>query len=193
MVDRLYVTRGSKTFGPFSAAQLRQLASAGRLRPTDGIRREGMDRPVLAANVRNLFPAPQPAADPAGAAAGPPSPAAVSSSPLPGSPGSTGEPGPAAADGAGSPPPASPRQAVPREGPPTQPEPARKRRAVALKGAVLLSQDGVYVHYRKKCPQCGFEDSCRSSMLIGQGVCRAFFFCRKCRKNQEVHIQGRMQ
>ena len=41
MIDRLYVARGDRTAGPFSAAQLRGLASAGRIRPTDAVWREG--------------------------------------------------------------------------------------------------------------------------------------------------------
>ena len=72
------------------------------------------------------------------------------------------------------------------------PEPVRKRRALAVKGATLLSQDGVTVYFRKKCSQCGFEDSCRSSMRIGQGIARNHFFCPKCRKKREVQLRGSM-
>jgi formamidopyrimidine-DNA glycosylase len=67
------------------------------------------------------------------------------------------------------------------------------RRAIAGNGAVLISQDGYNVHYRKKCSQCGFEDTCRSTMLISIGTTRSHFFCPKCRKNREVQIQGCMQ
>ena len=74
--------------------------------------------------------------------------------------------------------------------PPPQP---RKLRAVALKGAVILSQDGVDVQYRKKCSQCGFEDRCRSSMRIGNGLTRVHFYCPECRKGRDVQIQGIMQ
>jgi hypothetical protein len=56
-----------------------------------------------------------------------------------------------------------------------------------------MSQDGVTVYYVKKCSECGFEDACRSNMLIGNGVTRAHFFCPKCRKNREVQIQGMAQ
>jgi hypothetical protein len=83
----------------------------------------------------------------------------------------------------------APKEKAPR--PP--PEPVRKRRAVAVKGAVILSQDGATVHYRKKCSQCGFEDRCRSSMPIGNGTTRAHFFCTQCRKGRDVQIQGIMQ
>jgi hypothetical protein len=82
-------------------------------------------------------------------------------------------------------------RAIPKEKPTAPPpEPPRKRLAVAVKGAILLGQDGVSVHFRKKCVQCGFEDGCRSTLRIGQGLNRAHFFCPKCRKNREVLIRG---
>ena len=59
MIDRLYLARGDRTCGPFSASQLRGLAAAGRIRLTDSVWREGaIERSVLAASVRNLFPPP---------------------------------------------------------------------------------------------------------------------------------------
>src|SRR5262249_53936274 len=89
---------------------------------------------------------------------------------------------------------AAPSPVAPEEQPPPRPpEPARKRRAVAIKGAVVMSQDGYTVQYRNKGFQCGFEDACRSSMLIGNGVTRASFFCPSCRKIRVVLIQGMMQ
>ena len=57
----------------------------------------------------------------------------------------------------------------------------------------LISQDGVSVQFRKKCFQCGHEDACRSSMLIGNGTSRASFYCKKCRKNRDVEIRGMSQ
>ncbi len=60
MIDRLYVARGDETFGPFSAARLRELAATGRLRLTDTVWRHGaMERSVFASKVKNLFPSPQ--------------------------------------------------------------------------------------------------------------------------------------
>jgi hypothetical protein len=95
---------------------------------------------------------------------------------------------------AGATDPTSQREAVPNESPPgRQPERAVKRLAVGLKGAVILGQDGYAVHYRKKCCQCGFEDTCRSTMRIGQGLTRVHFFCPKCRKSRDVQIQGKLQ
>jgi hypothetical protein len=73
------------------------------------------------------------------------------------------------------------------------PEAARKRRAIGLKGAVILSQDGVRVQYRKKCSDCGHEDTCRSSMAIGNGITRSHFYCTRCRKNRMVEIHGTVQ
>lgn len=69
----------------------------------------------------------------------------------------------------------------------------RTRRATGIKGGVLLSQDGYHVHYRKKCSQCGSEETCRSTMLINIGTTRSHYFCPKCRKNREVQIHGCMQ
>jgi hypothetical protein len=218
MVDQLYVARGCNTFGPFSAAQLQGLAAAGRIRSSDTVWRAGaMERAVLAAKVRNLFPPAQ--AHGAGLAAPeacaptpltPPSLAPLV--PLESSPSASeasvkpGEPGPpAAAVGTDTPsldsPPqlgaidqTSPSGAVAEDkAPRPPPEPVRKRRAVARQGAVILSQDGVTVRSRKKCSQCGFEDRCRSAMHIDAGLKRVHFYCPKCRKGRDVQIQGIMQ
>jgi hypothetical protein len=179
MIDLVYVGRGDRTFGPFSSAQLRGLAEAGRLRATDVLWREGTEKRVLASRVQNLFPVPQARAPLPDADA----PAVESDWSLPDPP-----------DGLVPLEPIPPLQAAPKKKPPVpQPEKPRKRRAVGVKGAILLGQDGVSVHYRKKCWQCGFEDGCRSSMRIGQGVVRAHFYCPKCRKNRDVQIQGMMQ
>jgi hypothetical protein len=66
----------------------------------------------------------------------------------------------------------------------------KKGRAVALKGAVLISQDGQVVQYRKKCCKCGHENASKHRMPIRNGVTRASFFCPKCRKLSPVQIQG---
>jgi uncharacterized protein DUF4339 len=213
MIDRLYVARGGRTFGPFSTAQLRGLAAGGQIRLTDAVWREGAsDKAVAAAKVKNLFPpdpapaqgegagvpeASEPAPEPAGEAS-PSSSAPVvppQSPPVPpDTPQEADEPTPISPDspallGTSDQPP--PGERAPQDKPlRPPPEPARKRRAVALRGAVIVSQDGVVVHYRKKCTQCGFEDRCRSSMSISNGMTRAHFFCPKCRKARDVQIQG---
>jgi hypothetical protein len=62
-----------------------------------------------------------------------------------------------------------------------------------VRGAVLLGQDGTYVSFRKKCMQCGFEDNCRSNLLIVQGAMRALFYCTKCKKSRDVQLLGMLQ
>jgi len=93
--------------------------------------------------------------------------------------------GPAATD------PAAPDEpvAIPNQPAPKK-EPVRRRRAVVVSGAVLVSQDGVMVRYRKKCFKCGHEDGTTNSMAIGIGLSRVGFFCRKCKKMRDVQIQG---
>lgn len=205
MLKQFYVTRNNKRVGPFSGAQLRRFAAAGRLLPTDTVWKEGMEKPVPAAKVKSLFSAPPPPPPPASASA----PAENDLVPLEAA---VVELGPSAlstaqAASAGpileamTAPPAlratdheSERRAVAKENSPGPAlEPIRKRVAVALVGAVLISQDGVTVYYRKKCSTCGFEDSCRSSMRIGQGTTRNHFFCPKCRKNRDVQLRGTLQ
>jgi hypothetical protein len=209
-----YVARGNKKCGPFSVEQLRQFAAAGKIRLTDGIWREGMERSVAAANVKNLFPpaeAPSQASAPAAVETAPatesaadsvadslPDPADMALMPAESPPESLREetePAPDDdADTSGETDQPAQRRLAAKDRPaPRPPDPVKKRRAVALRGAIILAQDGVSVQYRKKCQECGFEDTSRSSMLIGQGVTRSHFFCRKCRKNREVEIRGSLQ
>ena len=56
MENQWYCNRGPKRFGPFSSAQLKELAANGKLRPTDLIWKEGMPRPVPAGQASALFP-----------------------------------------------------------------------------------------------------------------------------------------
>jgi hypothetical protein len=217
MIEQIYVERSGRKFGPFSATQLKALASAGKLLPTDTVWKEGMEKAVLAAKVMNLFlPIPTPPCPLEAVAAK----ATEATSSTPSSDGSSVSylDGSAVADFAHAPPKELPEaskknaRTVPcqetpmvvdqsadhnaglRAKPAVRPaEKPRMRRAVAVQGAVLVSQDGYSVHYRKKCSQCGFEDTCRSTMLISTGITRSHFFCPKCRKSREVQIQGTMQ
>lgn len=66
----------------------------------------------------------------------------------------------------------------------------RKRRAMAISGAVIVSQDGERVRFKKKCVRCGFEDSCKSVLRIMSGINNQVFFCPKCRKQVAVSIRG---
>ncbi len=50
-----YYARNDQQFGPVSAAELKQLADAGRLSPDDLLWREGMESWATAINLRGLF------------------------------------------------------------------------------------------------------------------------------------------
>lgn len=52
-----YYARNDQQFGPVSAAELKQLAEAGRLSPDDLLWREGMEQWTTAVNLRGLFAA----------------------------------------------------------------------------------------------------------------------------------------
>jgi hypothetical protein len=65
-----------------------------------------------------------------------------------------------------------------------------QRRAVVISGAIIVSQDGVAVKFRRKCPKCGHEESVRTSMIIAVGQMRSGFFCPKCRRRFEATLQG---
>jgi hypothetical protein len=56
MASAWYYTRGGKKEGPISSQQLRQLAEAGQLQPTDRVWKEGVAKPVEARFVKGLFP-----------------------------------------------------------------------------------------------------------------------------------------
>jgi hypothetical protein len=73
--------------------------------------------------------------------------------------------------------------------PSSQPKKAKKGRAFGLRGAVIVGQDGLNATYQKKCMTCGYEDPCRNSMRITNGLMSATYFCPKCRKSREVAIQ----
>jgi hypothetical protein len=50
-----FYARNDQQFGPVSAAELKQLAEAGRLSPDDLLWREGMEQWTTAVNLRGLF------------------------------------------------------------------------------------------------------------------------------------------
>lgn len=163
MAHQWYYGHDATRHGPYSACELRALAADGRIGITDTIWREGVDRGQVAANVKNLFP---------------PSPAEVrvpvpASTPVPAEPESL-------ASGAGAAP-------APLESPK---KPARQARAVAGRGIVIVSQDGLSVWFKKKCFVCGFEDAMRGKMLIKRGSNRMSFLCHKCRKMRDAEFQG---
>lgn len=217
MIEQIYVERSGRKFGPFSATQLKALANAGKLRSTDTVWKEGMEKAVLAAKVKNLFPSLQTLSCPLDAVAAKATQAASSTassndqsiSYLDGSavagfapaqpkelaetsdknvPTVLGQEIPTVADQS-----TDPNAGLNAKPPVRHSEKPRMRRAIAIQGAVLVGQDGYSVHYRKKCSACGLEDNCRSTMLIGTGITRSHFFCPKCRKSREVQIKGTMQ
>jgi hypothetical protein len=179
MTDLYYYTHKGMQFGPFSAVVMREQAAVGGILLTDFVWREGTERRVLAAKVQHLF---------AGPPADPPCESASSGSDA--RPG-TDEPAvvvdePAAA--AAVLPPTVPVPNSARRVP--APMPVRKKRVVSIKGAILVSQDGSDVKFRKKCSVCNHEDSCRSSLKIPKGASRSTFFCPQCRKMRAVEIVG---
>jgi hypothetical protein len=217
MADQWYYAHGGNKLGPFSARLFKDLADAGRILPTDTVWKEGIEKGVSAARVKNLLPrapasspadlsAPAPAlsplpaeaqveaplveaaaktlpAKPPPAVAAPPASAQEDQSGEKIAPGLSPEDGDQSLDEEPAPLPAPPRP---------QPNQPKKGRAIAAKGAVLISQDGQTVQYRKKCCKCGHEDASKNRMPIRHGLTRATFFCPKCRKLGPVEIQGMM-
>lgn len=217
MAQLLFVGRNERTFGPFSSTQLRQFAASGKLRQTDTIWQQGQKKKaVTAAKVKNLFLA---AEEDAATTVVPihDTPTSQSSTdatlliapeinPQPTDPDTDAAP---AASGdfdkmsvAGLVPlNEEPRTSSPSGDAVPVPEPEKVnssalkekqqlKRAIAIQGATITGQDGVYVQFRKKCTTCGYEDNCRSSMRIVLGLARVAFFCRKCRKSRDVQLQG---
>jgi hypothetical protein len=70
--DWFYTQQGKASPAPVSAAQLKQLADAGRLQPTDLVWQVGMAGWVAAAGIKGLFPYKPPAEQPADATKKPP-------------------------------------------------------------------------------------------------------------------------
>jgi DNA-directed RNA polymerase subunit M/transcription elongation factor TFIIS len=194
MADNWYYAAHEKKLGPFSSAQLKELAAAGQLLPSHTVWKEGVEKGVLAARVKNLFPAPK--EEP------PPAPEALSSCVAPQAQSSVAElakeaspassPAPAENQGPALQANTDEEQKPKSRKAPNQNQLTTRRlfRVVGSSGAVILGQDGTSVRYRKKCPKCGYEDSSMKTMAIRSGVNRDRFFCQKCRKLQQVEIQG---
>jgi hypothetical protein len=180
MGPQWYYGRGSDITGPVSGHELADLAASGKVLPSDTVWREGRESGVPAAKVKNLFPAKgsSSAAAAVAEAADVPAvlpPAVVEIADLPVTP-TAEEPAPA--------------ESAPASATVQRPAPARAARATAGKGAVIIGQDGKTVKYRGKCATCGKEDSSWKSVAIPRGTARYSFFCPKCRKRQEVELNG---
>jgi hypothetical protein len=207
MADKWFFAHDGALYGPFSAGQLQDQAAAGLVLPLDTVWKEGLDRRVLASKVRRLFADAPVATFPAAeelTAASPallapeepatpvsrhgandydpePAPLEKSSSPSPSSLAPTPQ---LKAEGAKAETPAS--AAGPR---PPAPE-KRQRRVLSAKGALLSSQDGVMVKFRKQCLTCKYLDNSMTNMPIPNGAARLNFYCPKCRKSRQIEIQG---
>ena len=174
MVPRYFYAHDETSSGPWSAAEMRSLAAAGRIVVADTVWQEGTTLRVSASRVKGLFAAL--AVEPATIA-----------SPLPEPVRSAVVPEPAAAVEA----PPVPTAEVPVKPAAARPAaPARQKRVIGIKGGILMGQDGMDVKYKKKCPKCGHEDPCRSSAPIRVGVARIPYYCRTCRKGRAVEITG---
>jgi len=64
--------------------------------------------------------------------------------------------------------------------------------AVALKGAVIIEQQGTRMKYKRKCEKCGWVDNSTISTSVPSKNSKSTtsFSCPKCRNNQKVEIQG---
>jgi hypothetical protein len=216
MTDQWFYSDGETRKGPFSASQLQELAANGTILRTNTVWKEGIERGVPASKVKGLFSLAQASVQPVPALSALATAPLASETAVPGA--ASEDPAaassPMAQSAEVSPPPtpdsAAPAlgevQAVqspssghapqePKESAPEQPKPtppaqtARKGRAVGARGAIIVSQDGFRVSFRKKCVQCGHEDASKSGMPIRNGTTRVSFFCPKCRKLRPVEIQ----
>lgn len=79
-----FYTQNKQKRGPVSSAELKQLASSGKLQPSDQVMKEGSNKWVLAKSVKGLFPGQRPAEPAPQPMAPPPAPLPESPEPLSG-------------------------------------------------------------------------------------------------------------
>lgn len=168
MADQWYFASDNKRIGPFSAEQLKKLAAEGSLLPTDTVWKEGIEKGVVATKVKHLFPEPKIHVFPAIAHPRP-------ETPFPLAEGADLQPKEAAFSNHNE---LSPQ----REATPTG-------KATLIKGAVLISQDGKKVVYKKRCSRCGTKDRFPTTLPLKEGVYRGRFFCPQCRRTGPVEIR----
>lgn len=184
MANRWYYAHDDVKKGPFSAEQLRALADSGDILLTDTIWKNDMERGVLARKVDLLF-SPGLALVPPESVLPPVS--VVVSLPRADVP-LASELFPEKVPDLL---PLNPVAKAPAPvGHASQQQHIVKRNARAVRGATIVSQDGEYVRFRKKCTTCAHENSSWDTMRIVTGMMKSGFFCPKCRKNREVAIQG---
>jgi hypothetical protein len=212
MSDRWYYAHDDNKVGPFSGRQLLDLAVVGEILRTDTVWKEGIEKGVLATRVQYLFPPARAVVSTVSPVA--PSELAPSSSGLVAPISGDRKPAPAGlSTGKGAEEPIA-REALDPTGPPPAdfpddirllpeatapastnqltplPYTAPKRRAVAVTGAAIVSQDGTRVRFRKKCAACGYEDQSWSTLQITLGSMKTTFCCSKCLKKQGVEMRG---
>lgn len=65
--------------------------------------------------------------------------------------------------------------------------------ATALKGAVIVKQDGMRVTYKQKCEKCGNVSSSSTVTSVSSSSFSktiSSFRCSKCGNQQKIEIQG---
>jgi predicted Zn-ribbon and HTH transcriptional regulator len=208
MADQWYFAWGQNKFGPFTTVEMRELAASGRLQPVDTVWKEGVATGVLASRVKNLFPSHVTSlTPPPPLPSSPVEPEAQASSPEETLP--IPEPLPSDADFLLADPPQDYSEAKDKsdakgetpapafasaEKAHASPHAEEKRKGVVMgaSGAIILSQDGRTVQFRKKCRKCGYEDTTRATLPIRNGTSRTIFFCPKCKKPSDVEIRGKI-
>jgi hypothetical protein len=168
MATQYFFAHGDAQYGPYSAAQLLELANAGKIQPNDSVWRAGVGRPIPAWRVKHLFPDMQAL------------PELESEAEPEASPGDDEADAKAASAFTH----ADEKPAV------KPPEKERPRRVVTIKGGIIGGQDGKYVQFRKKCEKCGFTEQGKSTTLIRPGTMKITFFCRKCRKGRVCQMNA---
>lgn len=181
MATQYFFSRGNEQFGPYTGTQLQALANAGKIQPTDAVWRAGVGRPIPAWRVKNLLPGVQapPEAEGSEPATTEPSAAAPEAVNSPETPVNEDAEKAAAAF--------TPEEEKPVAKPPVK---ERPRRVLSIKGGVIVSQDGKYVQFRKKCEKCGYMEQGKNNSLIRPGAMKIPFFCRKCRKGRMVEMMA---
>ena len=200
MADRWFYTHDGQKIGPCSGQQLKEFAACGGILPTDTVWKDGIEKGSLARKVRYLFSPGQVDASP-GSTGNLLAKPLLQSSTLPPSEERTPVVQPESQSKASATKPETVEgilvPAVLAEDAELSPENKasatlnqRNRRAIGVKGVMIVGQDGTNVKYRKKCTVCGYEDSCWNTMPIPTGLMRVSFFCPKCRKRRDGEIQG---
>lgn len=193
MVSQYFYGRGVSTrLGPYSGQQLKDLADSGKILPSDTIWKVGVKQGMLAKHLKNLFSQEQEQEHLRLSELSAPAEGIQSAIP----------------DEKAMPDELTQQESVEilhqleipdvevQKPVPAAPSASRHQekqrvlKAVAVRGAVIVSQDGVYVRFKKKCTQCGQEDNCMSRLAIRNGSNVATFFCPKCRKQRQVELRG---